>query len=292
MKDYEYIFDAIGTRWHLQFTADASINGHALLQDIRNRIDEYDKAYSRFRADSLITQMARDRGVYTLPSDAPPLINLYYSLYKLTGGVFTPLIGNVLVEAGYDADYSLKVGELHSPPPWEEVILYNGDRTIEILKPAVLDFGAGGKGYLVDIVAELLSDRGIVSYCIDAGGDIIQRSAQHNPIEIGLENPHDTSEAIGVARLVDKSICGSAGNRRTWAHLHHIIDPRTLASPQNIVATWVVGDTALVSDALATALFFVPASQLRRQYQFEHITLYANGGAEISSGFPGELFTA
>ena len=42
-------------------------------------------------------------------------------------------------------------------------------------EPIVLDVGAAGKGYLVDIIATLLEDHDIYDYTIDASGDIKQR---------------------------------------------------------------------------------------------------------------------
>ena len=41
----------------------------------------------------------------------------------------------------------------------------------EMKQAAMLDFGAAGKGYLVDIVGQVLENHGIKNYVIDAGGD-------------------------------------------------------------------------------------------------------------------------
>jgi thiamine biosynthesis lipoprotein len=54
----------------------------------------------------------------------------------------------------------------------------------------------------------------------------------------------------------------------------------------------VAADTALVADGLATALFFVPAQHLRPHFDFEYVIMKSNGTAEVSPGFPGEIFYA
>ena len=146
-----------------------------------------------------------------------------------------------------------------------------------------------GKGYLVDIVAKVLEDAGIHSYCVDAGGDMVHRGDA--PIRVGLENPSDTTQAIGVVNLQNKSLCGSAGNRRKWADMHHIINPKELSSPTNILAVWVLADSTLVSDGLTTALFFVPASKLTNDFNFEYLILKDNFSIDKSDGFPAEVFT-
>jgi thiamine biosynthesis lipoprotein len=217
------------------------------------RIDIFDKAYSRFRSDSLVTEMSKKAGTYVLPDDAEPMLSLYYDLYRKTSGLITPLIGNIISDAGYDAEYSLnQKKELEVAPTWEEVIEYFHPKLI-IKKPALLDFGAGGKGYLVDLVGEVLEANGISEYCIYAGGDILHKNK--TPLRVGLENPVDTSQVIGVYTLGNGSICGSAGNRRTWGNFTHVINPKTLTSPKDILSVWVSAKTAMLADSLATALF-------------------------------------
>ncbi|MFA4872338.1 MAG: FAD:protein FMN transferase [Patescibacteria group bacterium] len=105
-------FEAIGTHWQIDVYDKRAqkIERAALFKEIRERIEEFDRTYSRFRDDTLVSAMARAAGTYTLPFDAQPLMDLYLSLYQATGGAFTPLIGDTLAEAGYDAQYSLPPG--------------------------------------------------------------------------------------------------------------------------------------------------------------------------------------
>lgn len=285
------VFEAIGTHWVLDIYNELSSTSQAeLLKKIHQRIDEFDKNYSRFRSDSLVTQMAKSgRGVFVLPDDAKPLFDLYQKLYGLTNGQFTMLIGATLEQAGYDSSYSLKVGELSVPPTWDEALKYNFPN-LEVLQPVMLDVGAAGKGYLVDIVAELIEEHGVKNFCVDAGGDIVYKNQNREPLEVGLENPLDTTQVIGIAKLSNQSLCGSAGNRRKWKDFHHIIDPATLTSPENILATWTVAKTTLVADGLATCLFFTSPEKLISQFEFEYLILYKDSSIAKSEGFPAELF--
>ena len=58
-----------------------------------------------------------------------------------------------------------------------------------------------------------------------------------------------------------------------------------------MVATWVVADDAATADGLATALFFVPAERLTPAFRFSWVRMFADGRAEVSADFDGELFT-
>lgn len=286
------VFEAIGTGWKIDTTEDMSPERFdAIIEKVRERIALFDKDYSRFRTDSLVTLMSQKAGVYTLPADAQPMFDLYQELYLLTGGLVTPLIGQMLTDAGYDAQYSLKPKTLQTAPAWEEALAYRFPE-LQVKQPVLLDFGAAGKGYLVDIVTAVMQQEGLHSFTINAGGDIRVCGAEASPVRIGLEHPEYPEQAIGVVTLTEGSICGSAGNRRAWGEFHHIMNPETRSSVRTVLATWVIADSALVADALATCLFFVPAAVLSARYQFAYLTMYADGSVEHSASFPGELFIA
>jgi thiamine biosynthesis lipoprotein len=291
MPAAHFAFEAIGTQWQIDiYDYPPHQEGSLLLEKIKNRIAEFDKNYSRFRADSFVSCISKTTGTFTLPSDAQPLFDVYQKIYRLTDGAVTPLIGHLMEEAGYDANYSLATRELHRPPTWEEALDYHFPQ-LSIKKPVLLDVGAAGKGYSIDIIAGLLRAEDINSFCIDAGADIVYRNQKPEPLRIGLEHPENLNQAIGVANILNASICGSAGNRRTWRNFHHIIDPHTLASPRHILATWAIADTTLLADALATCLFFTPATKLLTEFNFQYVIMYADHSVEVSKEFEGEIFS-
>jgi thiamine biosynthesis lipoprotein len=282
-------FEAIGTRWEIIFAQDLTpAQEHTLSAQINDRIELFDKAYSRFRADSLVTQMAAQAGAYTLPADGPKLLAWYQTLYVATGGRVTPLIGQTMADAGYDATYSFRPQPLHRPPAWDDIISVEGDQ-LTLSRAALLDFGAAGKGYLIDIIADVIASSGLGSFIINAGGDILHRSAQQSPATIGLENPLDPSQVVGTVTLLNKSLCASSGSRRTWVRYHHIIDPASLQSPRHVLATWAIASDTLTADGLATALFFTAASELRRHITFSYAVLNDQMQLAYSKDFPVTL---
>lgn len=291
-KNTTYTFEAIGTRWSIEVRQELSASDSVqLLKRIRACIEEYDRSYSRFRSDSTVHRMSQSPGIYALPPSAEELFSTYRVFYDATDGKVTPLIGDVLIAAGYDAGYSLaQNGELRTPPAWDSVFDYI-DRKVTMKTPAMLDIGAGGKGHLVDLVGSVLEIEGVKSFVVDAGGDILVRDA--SPVRIGLEDPTDVSQVIGIATITSRSICGSAGNRRAWGDYHHVIDPHTLRSPRDILAVWAIADRAFHADMLTTALYFVSPETLKERltFPFEFAVLYADGSLAHSKDFPGEFFT-
>jgi FAD:protein FMN transferase len=281
----QYTFEAIGTSWTIGYDG---AEDPALEAAIAKRIEAFDKTYSRFRDDSLVTHMSKSAGIYKLPPDSRTLLQTYRALYDATGGLVTPLIGSVLADAGYDAHYSLAPKKLAQPPDWDDVLAFEG-ATLTLSRPALLDFGAAGKGYLVDEITTIIKKYGIKTFFVDAGGDIRHEDAHGNLLHIGLEHPDHTNQVVGVVELDNRALCGSAGNRRAWADFHHIINPRTLASPTSIKAVWVVADTAIMADGLATCLFFVPPTSLGH-FAFDYAIIYVDNAIACSPAFPATFF--
>ena len=84
------------------------------------------------------------------------------------------------------------------------------------------------------------------------------------PVDVGLEHPYDPARAIGIVSLGAGALCASAANRRAWGDgLHHVLDGTTGAPVRTVVASWAMAASAMVADALATALFFVDGSRLQ-----------------------------
>ena len=282
-------FEAIGTHWQIDVReVITGADWERLSALIQERIEQFDKNYSRFRTDSLVTQLAQRAGTYELPTDGYQLLSFYEQLYSATSGKVTPLIGQVMSDAGYDAAYSLQSGPLQSPEQWHDVLRYT-KTTITLQKPVLLDFGAAGKGYLVDIVGGLLEEAGVHNFTVNAGGDIMHRSTTSELLSVGLENPQDTSEVVGIAQLGNQSLCASAGRKRAWGNFHHIIDPSSLKSPSKIMSVWVQAEDTMTADGLATALFFVEPPALK-QFEFSYALLHDDMTMSWSKDFPVQLF--
>jgi len=260
-----------------------------LVEQIAARVEAFDRTYSRFRDDSLVSRIARTPATYAFPEDADALFALYRRLYEATDGAVSPLVGRTLETLGYDRGYSLRPDAHRAAVPrWEESIAW-ADGALTALRPLVLDVGAAGKGYLVDIVGGLLHAGGVDRFVVDASGDIVH--AGPTPIRVALEHPLDRAKAIGVVNLANGSLCASASNRRAWGDgLHHIIDATTGLPTDRVVATWAMAATGLEADGLATALFLAEPARLAQTFDFDFVRMFANGRVERSTHLDGELF--
>jgi thiamine biosynthesis lipoprotein len=257
---------------------------------ISARIERFDRDWSRFRDDSLVTRIARHPGRHRLPDDAGPLLDLYRELYEVTSGRVSPLVGGALESLGYDREYSLRPRATpQAVPSWSDAIAWDGEY-LETATPVVLDVGAAGKGYLIDLVSALLFDEGIGEHVVDASGDLLARGEVR--MRVALEHPGDPRKAIGVVELHDGALAASATNRRAWGPgLHHVLDAVTGAPTSGVLATWALAPTALLADGAATALFFDPSPDWVQRREIHYVRMFASGAAELSPSYPGELFS-
>jgi thiamine biosynthesis lipoprotein len=301
-------FTAIGAPWRID-TPDPL--DPAVVEAVAERIERFDRTYSRFRTDSLVSRISREPGVWEFPADAPAIFALYRKLYEATGGAVSPLVGRRLENLGYDRAYSLTPERTAvRVPAWDDAVAWDG-HALSTVRPVVLDIGAAGKGYLVDLVAGILSEAGITDYVVDASGDIVHRGS--SPMRIALEHPRDPTKAIGVVELSNGALCASASNRRVWGDgLHHILDATTGEPTTAVIATWALTTNAeplptMRADGLATGLFFRDADAFRgadtfrgsastsntsdcTAFTFQHVRMFADGTVDDSPNLPGEIF--
>ena len=251
-------FEAIGTGWQVDSRAPIAPDTVRRMYAV---IEDFDRTWSRFRPDSLVTEVAGRPGEWTFPDEAPALVELYSAMHAATEGAMSPLVGASLSHLGYGAGYSLVPGSgTLASPAWDRMD-WDGTR-LSTRQPVELDIGAAGKGLLVDLIVELLEHAGVEQIVVDASGDL--RHSGGEPVRVALEHPYDTDEGDRHRDSRRWSLCaprraiaapGAAG-------LHHVLDARTGQPVDEVVATWVTAETAMVADAVATALFFTAADQL------------------------------
>ena len=278
-------FEAIGTHWRID-TPDTL--PPSVVDAVAARVERFDRDWSRFRPDSRLARIALTPGRHELAPDAAPLLALYRELYEATAGRVSPLVGRSLEALGYDAAYRLRAdADIPVPPAWDDAVAWDGT-ALEVVSPVVVDVGAAGKGYLVDLVSDLLVEAGIPEHIVDASGDLRTRGV---PMRIALEHPLDPTKAIGVAELADGAFCASATTRRAWGDgLHHVLDALTGLPTRSVLATWVLAPTALVADGVATALFHDPDAGFLSRSATAYVRMTSDGTVDASTDFPGELF--
>ena len=300
----------------------------------------YEHTLSRFREDSLAAAMRRAThgGSFDFPDWAGGLFDLYDALHEASDGAIDPCVGEDLTRLGYGPAYTFAAqpnvraytGAVHGRATWHDSVERHGC-TLITRGPVSLDFGACGKGYAVDLIAALLRDGGCNdernternternadhhagpnanraadrALVIDAGGDLLvhlgQSPDQPVPLRVALEHPSDSTQAVGVAEIMDGALCASAPSRRHWGEqagmrLHHLLNAIDGMPADSVAAAWAyvpqqAAFPCATADGLATALFVTPPDRLRARFRFECAFIDADGMLHASRDFPATLF--
>lgn len=282
---HDWSFEAIGTQWSITTWAPLEVATKTVISD---RIEAVDRCWSRFRPDSMVSRAAASGGSWTLDSSADPLLAFYHELHTLSDGAVSPMVGARLNDLGYGADYSLRrASKVRDVPSWDLVQWRPPNLTLR--EPVLLDVGAAGKGFVIDLVAEQLAASGHLHFTVDASGDLLHRGEW--PLRVGLVDPRNSSRAVGIVELSSGgALCASATDKRAWGEgLHHVLDARSGEPTRDVLATWVMGSDAMVCDGLATALFFVDPALIERRWAVQWALLEASGRLRWSREFALEV---
>ena len=117
-----------------------------------------------------------------------------------------------------------------------------------------LDPSAIVKGWSVQRAADVLTQAGLRSFCLNAGGDVVVRGEPEpgRPWQVAVRNP-DGSNVLPLAVLAvrDQAVATSA----TYERGGHLWDGRTGQAAVGLTSVTVVADDLTWADALATAVF-------------------------------------
>lgn len=178
-----------------------------------------------------------------------------------TEGAFDPTVGDRMHARGFNREHrtgAIVAGGTRSggDVSYRDVHLDPDRRAITLRRPLTLDLGAVAKGLAVDAAARELQP--FTNFAIDAGGDLYLGGCNRHgaPWSVGIRHPRLDGQLIESLCVSDRAVCTSGDYERpSPGHGHHIVDPRTGASPSAVASVTVVAPTAMLADALATAVF-------------------------------------
>ena len=193
--------------------------------------------------------------------------NIAQEAAKLSDGYFDPTVSPIVAAWGF----SYKVGDSITPQlidslkqwvDYRKVRIENG-KVIKENPAMTLDFNAIAQGYTSDLIAAFLESRGIKSYLVDTGGEIMAKGEKTNgkPWIVGIEKPAENmnSEQVVQTRIAlrDKGLVTSGSTRkyveRNGKRYSHSINPKTgYPVEHNVLSVTVLAENSVWAGALAS----------------------------------------
>ncbi len=240
-------------------------------------IKEFEQKYSRFRKDNFLAQLNRSwKG--KIDRELSYLLKIAQELHTSSDWYFDITLLPFLENAGYGISQKIKKENI-----WSSHVTLSGN-TVTLKRWIQIDLGSLWKWYMLDVVYDILENK-YDKFTLNFWGDIRVKGTE----TIGLEDPLRPKKLIGELSCTDLSFASSSGERRKLKWKHHLINPKTWESPNEILIVYVTHKLWVFADAYATALFVCPLKKSLKLLEvtpgLEALIISKTGKIHCSQGF-------
>ena len=242
-----------------------------------------------------------------VPYDTGYLVGRALEIARETGGAFDPTVYPIVKLWGIGTDHArvpsdAQIADARSRIGFGDVTVLKTNGTYEIKigsqlrRQMALDLGGIAKGYVADVLAEMLRKDGIKCALIDLGGNIyvIGEAPQGRPWKLGIQHPHKPrGEYFGTVDVEDTSVVTSGPYERFFVkngvRYHHIFDPQTgRPARSDLESVTIVSRVSANADALCTALFVMgfnkSAAFLAKHRDIQALLVRSDGTVFVTKG--------
>ena len=265
---------SFGTSFSIQFEKNNDEN------IIKNKIDSLFKivnnSFSTYISDSDISKINRGDSLLLVDDHFKKVFLKSYEIWELSQGFFDPTVGSLVNAYGFGPEKKIKnfskkqLDSLIELTGFSKVSLTSEGTIKKKYSNIYLDFNAIGKGYIVDLISELLISYDIKNFLIEIGGEIIAKGKNPNSGDfwkVAIDNPSQKNnrQFIKTIFLKNKALATSGNYRKyiidslTGKKYVHTINPKNGKSFQSkILSVSVLASDCMTADAWATALMVMP----------------------------------
>ena len=128
------------------------------------------------------------------------------------------------------------------------------DGFFDIMNGEICDPSGIVKGWAIHNAAEILRERGIKNFWVEAGGDIEVGGYNKDGKNwsVGIKKPFNADEIVKVIHLPDGKGIATSG---TYIRGQHIYNPKQKGPISDIISLTVIGPNIYEADRFATAAF-------------------------------------
>lgn len=269
MSGYELIFPAMGTQLAFQAFSDDPKRVEKGFGEARLEVERLVEILSDYSTESETVLLSRREKLGEWQATSPELwevLQICDRWHELSHGAFDASIGQLSVlwrkaRKTRTIPTREQIEQALEQCGWQYVELDKDTHRVRINRAGLkLDFGAMGKGYVIDKAYERLAVMGLPIALVRAGGDLRCGDAppgrQGWPIEIAKL---DGGERVAHRLLLANSAVSSSGDLYQFIEFEggrhsHVIDPKTGIGVPGPRLVTVVAPTSTEADAADTAL--------------------------------------
>jgi FAD:protein FMN transferase len=258
-----YPFRALGSPCELHLWGGSRAEIDAVAEAAKSLVLRIERKYSRYRDDSVVTEINRSagdpRGV-AVDDETANLLDYAATAWRHSGGLFDVTSGSLRKV------WDLKSGRVPSREEVREALARVGWSRVRWERPRIalplagmeLDFGGFGKEWAVDAVADLCRARGVRHGMVDLGGDLraLGPHPDGRPWLVGVRDPRAPERALASVPLFDQGLATSGDYERCMVvdgvRYPHILDPHTGWPVRGLRSASVIAPQCLVAGTATT----------------------------------------
>jgi len=268
---------AQGTTYSIAYVDTANRD---LSSEVKALLLDIDQSLSTYVDSSLISKFNHKDSIAQVSQMMTEVFLLASQVHAQTEGSFDPTVKPLVNYWGFDEEKkklsgpadSLVVDSLLQYVGLDKLVLEQeagGEGTLPQVifyksQPGVqLDFNGIAQGYSVDLIADLFRERGIHTFMIELGGEVLTSGKKPDGFlwRIGVDKPVEEAEArsLQVILALDNKAVATSGSyrkfyKREGVKYSHTIDPRSgFPVDHTLLSVTVVTDNCGKADAYATA---------------------------------------
>lgn len=230
-------FRAMGSACEVVLASSSDKDAQRLAQMAISEVIRIERKYSRYTADSVVSQVNQQAGVAPVACDDETWALLQYAakLHEQSGGMFD-ITSGVLRQA-WNFQLAVlpaqeKVTAVLAKVGWHKVLLQNQS----VFLPDIgmeIDLGGFGKEYAADRAAQVLQAHGVKSGHVNLAGDMrfLGPKPTGEPWMIGIQDPRHSSQVIATLPMMQGGLATSGDYERYFEldgqRYCHVINPLT-----------------------------------------------------------------
>jgi thiamine biosynthesis lipoprotein len=270
-----------GTYYTITYYEEDSTNLQPAIDSLLKR---FDSTASTYKQNSIISRMNNNDPSVRADEMFNVIFQKAMEVSEKTEGAFDITVGPLVSAWGFGLTNRLNMNQhivdsLLLFVGYHKVMLDNG-KLVKTDPRIRIDFNAIAQGYSVDVVAKFLDSKGIQSYLIDIGGEVLARRTKPGgekwnvAIELPTKNADDEPRIQAVVSLQDMAISTSGSYRKFYEEngkrYSHEIDPSNgYPVKHTTLSVSVLARDCMTADAYATA-FMVMGVEKGKEFLKKH----------------------
>lgn len=257
-----FSFKAMGSFCEIQIFDDSRIHAKKIVNKLRNEVARLEKKYSRFLADSFLSEINASAGNklgFIIDDETLSLFKHSLNCYEQSDGLFDITAGAL------NQIWDFKKAHVPSQAQIDLALthvglkkIYHKGSLIRLPRGMQIDFGGIVKEYAADSVAQLARNLGVTNGLVNLGGDfsVIGAQPENKAWPVAVSSPDAASDIMARIELSSGGLASSGDYERFFMHdskrYSHILNPITGWPSAGLRAVSVAANLCSVAGSVAT----------------------------------------